>query len=64
MSWLGGLSPTVVTALAAVTSGKFMAPTILLVAAAGLSLIAGLVLVCYAPATNRTPADAEVDVSN
>ena len=63
MSWLGGLSPTIVTALTTVTGNKFMAPTILLVAAAGVSLLASLVLLWYAPAANKRPVDAEVLVS-
>lgn len=61
MSWLGGLSPTIVTALTAVLHNKFMAPTILLVAAAGVSLVAGLILVWYAPASNTTPKDSVGD---
>jgi hypothetical protein len=61
MSWLGGLSPTIVTALTAVLANKFMAPTLLLVAAAGVSLVAGAVLMWYAPAANKAPAaDATV----
>lgn len=61
MSWLGGLSPTIVTALSAVLANKFMAPTVLLVAAAGVSLAAGAVLMVYAPAANKAPAtDATV----
>jgi len=63
MSWLGGLSPTIVTALTAVTGNKFMSPTVLLVAAAGVSLIAGLILIWYSPASNKTPTDAEVEVA-
>lgn len=61
MSWLGGLSPTIVTALTAVLHNKFMAPTVLLVAAAGVSLIAGLILVWYAPASNATPKRGDSD---
>lgn len=57
MSWLGGLSPTIVTALTAVLGNKFMAPTVLLVAAAGVSLLAALALLWYAPAANRAQAD-------
>jgi predicted phage tail protein len=61
MSWLGGLSPTIVTALGAVLANKFMAPTVLLVAAAGVSLLAGGVLMVYAPAANKAPVtDATV----
>lgn len=56
MSWLGGLSPTVVTALMpiAVKSGsKFLAATIPLVAAAAISVLAALALLWYAPSVNR-----------
>jgi hypothetical protein len=61
MSWLGGLSPTIVTALTAVTGNKFMAPTVLLVGAAAVSTLAGLVLLWYAPAANKRPVDAAGD---
>lgn len=64
MSWLGGLSPTIVTALMKATHNKFMAPTILLVAAAGISLLASLGLLWYAPAANKRPADAAVQVDD
>jgi MHS family proline/betaine transporter-like MFS transporter len=61
MSWLGGLSPTIVTALApiaAAAGNKFLAPSVLLVAAAGASLAAGVMLMWYAPAANKRPAAA------
>jgi hypothetical protein len=47
-----------------VTGNKFMAPTVLLVAAAGVSLLAAVVLLWYAPAANKTPADAERQVTD
>jgi hypothetical protein len=64
MSWLGGLSPIIVTALTTVTGNKFMAPTVLLVSAAGVSLLAAAVLLWYAPAANITPGDAEMEVAD
>lgn len=50
----GGVSPTVVTALVAATGSAALAPGLLLVVAAVVSMAAALALLRYAPASNRT----------
>eukprot|EP00878_Enallax_costatus_P017013 GHUV01017861.1.p1 GENE.GHUV01017861.1~~GHUV01017861.1.p1 ORF type:complete len:573 (+),score=108.97 GHUV01017861.1:493-2211(+) len=52
MSWLGGVSPTIVTALVAATGKTFLAPGVLLTVSAGISMLAALVLAWYAPQAN------------
>uniref|UniRef100_A0A383VPF9 Major facilitator superfamily (MFS) profile domain-containing protein n=1 Tax=Tetradesmus obliquus TaxID=3088 RepID=A0A383VPF9_TETOB len=54
MSWLGGVSPIIVTALVAVTGSTMMAPGLLLLAAAVISMAAALALLKYAPASNTS----------
>ncbi|KAF8062751.1 kgtP [Scenedesmus sp. PABB004] len=58
MSWLGGISPTVVTALVAATGRIMVSPGILLTVAAAVSAAATLVLIRVVPAANR---NADVD---
>lgn len=50
----GGISPTIVTALVAATGQTYMAPGVMLLVAAVVSMGAALVLLRYAPASNRT----------
>jgi hypothetical protein len=47
------VSPTIVTALVAKTGSPVLAPGLLLVVAAVVSMIAALGLLKYAPASNR-----------
>uniref|UniRef100_A0A383VN35 Major facilitator superfamily (MFS) profile domain-containing protein n=1 Tax=Tetradesmus obliquus TaxID=3088 RepID=A0A383VN35_TETOB len=54
MSWLGGVSPTMVTALVAATGSAVLAPGLLLVVAAVVSMVAALALLKYAPAANKS----------
>ncbi|WIA20646.1 hypothetical protein OEZ85_005024 [Tetradesmus obliquus] len=54
MSWLGGVSPTIVTALVAATGSAVLAPGLLLVVAAVVSMVAALALLKYAPAANKS----------
>lgn len=48
----GGVSPTVVTALVTATGRTYLAPGVLLTVSAGVSMLAALVLVWYAPQAN------------
>eukprot|EP00775_Hariotina_reticulata_P009249 gene9249-9415_t len=54
MSWLGGVTPTVITALVAATGSDVLAPGITLTCAAVVSMLAAFVLLKYAPAANRS----------
>jgi hypothetical protein len=49
----GGVSPTIVTALVAATGSAVLAPGLLLVVAAVVSMVAALALLKYAPDSNR-----------
>ena len=48
----GGVSPTIVTALVAATGKTYLAPGVLVTVSAGVSMLAALVLVWYAPQAN------------
>jgi len=54
MSWLGGVTPTVITALVAATGSNALAPGIVMTCAAVASLLAAVVLLKYAPAANKS----------
>jgi hypothetical protein len=54
LSCAGGVSPTIVTALVAATGSAVLAPGLLLVFAAVVSMVAALALLKYAPECNRS----------
>jgi hypothetical protein len=58
-SWLGGLSPLIITALQLATGNTFYVTGVYLTVAASISLCACVWLWCWYPATNKTPPEMQ-----